>query len=565
MTIARELVTLIRYEVDASGLNKIPNQIVPGIDKVPGAVDRGNSALARMGGLLRGLVAGFGVLALTKIADEWAGVEGRVSLVTDGIEEQKTALAGLYSIAQATGQAYTATAGLFQSVQRNAKELALTLADSLKLTDTIGRAMTIGGGSRASQEAAIVQLGQALGSGALRGEELNSIMEQAPRLAQAIAEAFDVPIGKLKDMGKEGKLTSKALAAGLLKQSRKLGDEFERMPMTFSRAFTRLSNSLGQQIDKLNKSSGAARIFYKVTSLVVNNLATIVKYVAFLGAAAGLTKLTRTAAMAGGAVGMITRALTRMGGARAVGMLIGTFLRMLAVVTAIYYVFDDISTWFAGGDSLIGEVLGPMSDWKWLGDAIVTALTAVKNLLGGAAQTLTTWLSKWGLISVVVGGIVAAIGLIPTIVVALIIAFAGFFNYLRKNWESIKTTVAGVGQSMANSINQAWEDIKQRAIQVWGEISKVISDAIPDFVKNGIAWQGKVIGESWSDMRALGERLGNMMPTRPGAGGVTSVQQSANVNVYAQTNTPAAVADAARRGTQDAMGASMVPMVEAGP
>jgi uncharacterized membrane protein len=174
--------------------------------------------------------------------------------------------------------------------------------------------------------------------------------------------------------------------------------------------------------------------------------------------------------------------------------------------------------------------------------------------------------SKWGLILVIVGGIVAAIGLIPTIVVALIVAFAGFFNYLRKNWDAIKAMVAGVGKSMSDSVNQAWEDIKAGAIRVWGEISKIISDSIPDFVKSGVKWQGQVIGEGWGNLRSLGEMAG-VLPTRPGAvaGGGTTVQQNANVTVNATTNTPAAVADAARRGTQQAMGSSMVPMVEAGP
>ena len=75
---------------------------------------------------------------------------------------------------------------------------------------------------RGAQQAALMQLGQALGSGALRGDELNSIIEQAPRLANAIADSFGVPIGQLKDLGKEGKLTSKELAQGLLKQADKI-------------------------------------------------------------------------------------------------------------------------------------------------------------------------------------------------------------------------------------------------------------------------------------------------------------------------------------------------------
>lgn len=565
MTVARELVTLLRYETDLSGVRDVTGKLVPGLDKIPGTVDRGNRALDRMRGLLRGVIAAFGVHALTSMADEWAGVEGRVGLVTKGIDEQKFALNSLFDIAQATGQKYEATASLFQSVQRNAKELGLQLSDSLKLSDTIGRALTIGGGAAASQHAALVQLGQALGSGTLRGEELNSVMEQAPRLAQAIAEAFNVPVGKLKDLGKAGKLSSKELAKGLLKQADKLAREFDSLPMTFSRSLTMLSNKLGQQVDRFNKWSGAARIFYKITSGIIDNFETILKYVGFIGAAAGLTKLIRAARVAGGLFGILSARMAAVGGARAFGVLIGQFIRALAIVTAIYYVFDDIAVWFKGGDSLIGTVLGPMSDWKWLADAVVTALTFIKNLLGGAAQSLGEWVGKWGLIAVIVGGIVAAIGLIPTIIVALVIAFAALFNYLRKNWDEVKATVAGVGTAISNSINQAWDDIKNRAIEVFSQIKQIISDAIPDFVKKGFAWQGQIIGEGLGNVRSLAESVG-VLPMRPGAvpANASSVQ-TANVNVYAQTNTPAAVADAARRGTQEGMGAALVPMVEAGP
>lgn len=505
-------------------------------------------------------------MALTKMADEWAGVEARVGLVTKGVDEQRFALGKLYEVAQATGQQYESTAGLFQSVQRNAKELSLTLDDSLKLTDTIGKALTIGGGSKQSQQAALVQLGQALGSGTLRGEELNSVMEQAPRLAQAIAEAFNVPVGKLKDLGKAGKLTSKELAAGLLKNAGKLNDEFDRMPLTFSRAFTRLSNSLGQQVDRLNKASGAARIFYKVTSLVVDNLATIIKWVAYLGAAAGLTKLIYAARAAGGAVGALGAIIARMGGGYAVGLLIGTFIRMLAVVTAIYYVFDDIQVWFNGGQSLIGRVIGPMKEWKGVADGIVGALTTVKNLLGGAAQSVGEFSARWGIVGVVIFGIIRLIGGIPALIISGILAWISVF---RTNWSQLGDDVMygldRLGNYIKDTFKNAWDYVANNAREAWNRIGQIISDAIPDFIKNGFSATVDAANASYGVMRNFGQNVAGV-PTRPGAmAGNTSVEQNANVNIYTQSASPAAVADAARRGTEQGLGASLVPMVEAGP
>lgn len=545
MTIARELVTLLRYEIDESNLNKFnrtrpggraPNN-VPGMP-TPATIDATSNGLGRLGTVLRGLVAGFSIISATRIADEWAGVQGRVGLVTNGIEEQTEALTGLYELAQRTRQAYGATAQVFQGIARNGKELGLELEQQLKLTETIGTAMTIGGGSAQSQEAALMQLSQALGTGTLRGEELNSIMEQAPRLAQAIAKAFDVPVGKLKELGQAGKLSSKILAQGLLKQSETLREEFERMPMTFAGAWVTLSNALGRQIDKLNRNTGAARVFYKITSLVVDNLETIIKYIAFIGSAVALTKLAQASRAIAASGGLLNRVLARFGGANAFGVLLGTFIRMLAVVTALYYVFDDIGVWFRGGDSLLGDILGPMKEWQWLIDGVKSGLTFIKDTLGGSATGLQEWLSKWGLIAVIVGGIVAAIGLIPTLVTAGIVAFAALFNYLRKNWAAVPDWV-------------------KKAATIVGSVASGPIGAL-----GGVPLLESIRGPS-APITPGGAAFGvtpSMLPNR--GGGTTMITQAPQVTVNATTSQPAAVAEASRRGVERGMVSAMVPNVE---
>lgn len=554
MTIARELVTLLRYEIDESNLNKFnrmrpgggraPNN-VPGLP-TPGVIDSTSTGLGRLGLMLRGLVAGISIISAARIADEWAGVEGRVGLVTDGIEEQKDALDGLYAAAQRSRQSYTGLASVFQGIARNKTELGLTTEQALKLSETVGTAMTIGGGSASSQQAALMQLSQALGTGTLRGEELNSIMEQAPRLAQAIAKAFDVPVGKLKELGEKGKLSSKILAEGLLKQSATLRDEFERMPMTFSGAWVTLSNAMGRQIDKLNRNTGAARAFYRVTSLIVDNLDTIIKYLLWIGSAAILTKLAYASRAIAASGGLLNRALAAFGGARAFGVLLGTFARMLAVATAIYYVFDDIGVWFRGGDSLLGDVLGPMTDWKWLVDAVKNGLTFIKDALGGSAQTLTEFVSKWGLVAVIIGGVIAAIGTIPALVLTIILAWASVFNYVKKNWDSlIADTIYNIerlGNALKNLVPQG--------------LRNFFSSSAPG--SGGFA-STPVIGPGGAAF-GITPAMMNRAPAGAGGGTTTNAPQ---VTVYATTPQPAAVAEAARRGTERGMSSAMVPNVEA--
>jgi tape measure domain-containing protein len=556
MTIARELVTLLRYEIDDSSLRKFnrgpraPGN-VPGMP-TPAVIDNTSNAMGRLGLMIRSLAAGISVLAATRIADEWAGVEGRVGLVTNGIEEQKQALDGLYELAQRTRQGYAGVGQVFQGIARNGKELGLQLEDQLKLTEAIGTAMTIGGGTAASQEAALVQLSQALGTGVLRGEELNSVMEQAPRLAQAIAKAFNVPIGKLKELGEQGKLSSKILAEGLLKQSAELRAEFERIPLTFSGSWTMITNAIGRQIDIFNRSTGAANKFYKASKLVIDNLETIIKTVALLGTAALLTKLAFAMDRLRASGGALSGILARFGGARAFGVLLGTFARMLAIATALYYVFDDIGVWLAGGDSLLGDIIGQTSDWKWLTDSVSSALIVIKDALGGGAQTLADWVSKWGLIGVIVFGLIAAIGVIPSTIAAIVVAWANVFNYVRTNWDSLVADTLYNIERIASALrNMIPESVRNFFSKLGGAFTSGPAGGAPSAA--GVTGPGGA---------AFGITPGGMARA-PAGGGTTVVTQAPSITINAANANPATVADAASRGVTRGLGAAAVPMVEA--
>lgn len=565
MTIARELVTLLRYEIDDSSLrrfnrgSRMPGN-VPGLP-TPAVIDNTTNSMGRLGLMVRSLAAGISVLAATRIADEWAGVEGRVGLVTDGIEEQQKALDGLYQLAQRTRQGYVGVGQVFQGIARNGKELGLQLEDQLKLTETIGTAMTIGGGSAASQEAALMQLSQALGTGVLRGEELNSIMEQAPRLAQAIAKAFDVPVGKLKELGEKGKLSSKVLAQGLLKQAGELRAEFERIPLTFSGSWTMITNAIGRQVDSFNRNTGAANKFYKVTSLVIENLESIIKAVGLLGSAALLTKLVYAMDRMRASGGALARLFASFGGKYAFGALLGTFARMLAIATALYYVFDDIGVWLSGGDSLLGDIIGQTSDWKWLTDSVASALQTVKDALGGGAQTLTQWVSKWGLIGVIVFGLIAAIGLIPSTIAAIVVAWANVFNYVRTNWDSL------VADTLYNI-----DRIKQALLGMIPEsVRNFFGKVVGAFSSGPAGGSASSAGVTGPGGAAFGITPGGM--TRAGTSSTTVVTQAPQITINAANANPATVADAAERGTARglstatpgarSLGAAAVPMVEA--
>ena len=242
-----------------------------------------NEELHKMDSTLTGLKNKFvGALAflgvtlslgnIIRMVDEWKVVNGQVALTTKNQQESLMVQKELYRMAIDTRQAYASTATLYASVARNSSELGKSAEDVLGFTEDVSRAMMIGGGSAASQQAALIQLGQALGSGVLRGDELNSIMEQAPRLAKAIAEGMGTTIGQLRVLGKEGKLTAIDVFDAIRKSSEKLKREMGKIPWTVNQAGVRVSNALGNLFSKLEKKTG-------VVSSIAKGFASIGDYI----------------------------------------------------------------------------------------------------------------------------------------------------------------------------------------------------------------------------------------------------------------------------------------------
>ena len=167
-----------------------------------------SSATSKLAGYMAGLVT---VGAAIEKMDMYTGLNNRLKLVTNSQNELNTAMADTFAIAQNTGQAWKGVTETYQRFADNAKRLNLTQQQTAQLTETVAKSIAISGGSAESTEAALVQFGQALASGTLRGEELNSVMEQAPALAKAIAQGMGITVGELRGVAAQGKITGDVL------------------------------------------------------------------------------------------------------------------------------------------------------------------------------------------------------------------------------------------------------------------------------------------------------------------------------------------------------------------
>ena len=146
-----------------------------------------------------------GVLALT---DEFKTLNSRLLVTSDTAGQAANRYRELFAVAQQTRAPFSELVDLSSRFATATQGANISQERQINLVRTVSQAMTIGGGSTASMQAALVQLGQAMASGTLRGEELNSILEQAPRLAKALADGLGVSIGELRKLGATGQITS---------------------------------------------------------------------------------------------------------------------------------------------------------------------------------------------------------------------------------------------------------------------------------------------------------------------------------------------------------------------
>jgi len=215
------------------------------------------------------VAAGFGLAQITQASDAWTAYENRLRLVTNTQAALSQSSADVYQIARATSQQLDSTAAVYQRFTQNAERLNITQQQSARLTETVSKAIAISGGSAASAEAALVQFGQGLASGVLRGEEFNSVMEQAPGLALALAEGLNVDIGKLREMANEGELTADVLVNALSAAAASVDEQFETRVKTIAQAATEFDTAFTRLVGTLSSGTGAG----EAVSTVITDLA----------------------------------------------------------------------------------------------------------------------------------------------------------------------------------------------------------------------------------------------------------------------------------------------------
>ena len=215
--------------------------------------ERASRAAAQM---MLGLVSTATLYQMSQMADAWTRIENQIRLVTASTREYTAAMRTFYDISQRTYTRVQEMGELFSTLTRTTKEVGISSKDTATLIEMIAQAGKLGGSSAAGYSAALMQLNQALASGALRGEEFNSVNEQAPPLIQALADGLGVAKSALRGMAEAGALTTEKILPALLKQAPQVAQQFKSFQMTTDDAWTTFINSSTRMIGALDDAFG---------------------------------------------------------------------------------------------------------------------------------------------------------------------------------------------------------------------------------------------------------------------------------------------------------------------
>lgn len=230
-------------------------------------------------------IAGLAVLGrqLGQTADAYTNLSSKIGLVSESEQAANRVRREVLGLAQLTRQDLAATGELYVRLTRATESLGLAESQRLRITETINKAMVVSGASAQEASAAIIQLSQGLASGALRGEEFNSVSEQAPILLDLLGRSLGKTRGELREMAADGLITAEVLTGALLEGSAEVDRQFAGMALTLGGASTALGNAFTAYIGSANEAAGVSRAVAAAVFGVAENFELIANVV--LGAA----------------------------------------------------------------------------------------------------------------------------------------------------------------------------------------------------------------------------------------------------------------------------------------
>ncbi|WP_420703633.1 tape measure protein [Acinetobacter pittii] len=410
------------------------------LDKQEKSARSYSTAIKSLAGYMAGLVT---INAAINNMDTYTGLQNRLKLVTTNQAELNKATEDTFQIAQKTYSAWDSVLQVYQRFSDNAKTLNLTMDDTARLTETVSKAVAISGASAEAADAALVQFGQALASGTLRGEELNSVMEQTPALAKAIAQGMGITVGQLRSVAAEGKITSKEIVKALKNAQDDVDALFAKTDITIGQSLTLLNNEIIKFVGEAGKGSGAAQVLAGSVQTLASNLDLIADGALVVG------------------IGYITRAILMKSAAVKEGMASTLASRQASVLNAQAEYAEATATLNAAKAHLANvRATNAETQAKFGATAAATRYAQAQAAVTAATNAQTAAQTRLSAASSLVGSIGSrALGLIGGPIGAITLgvsALAATYTYFKGKAEEANRTLA----EQAEVANRTAEELK---------------------------------------------------------------------------------------------------------
>lgn len=271
-------------------------QVGAGVRGIGNAVSAALEPLRSFGGLMAAVIGIGGAKELLDRADAYTRLTNSLKVATASEAAFQQALAEVASVANRTNSDLGTTASLYARVSQNATAMGLSQREVVDLTELISKGMQLGGASAAEYASATLQLTQAFGSGVLRGEEFNAVMEASPELMRRLAAGLGIAVGELRGLAEQGVLTSNIVSKALLSQVDVINTAYAETTQTVEQAFTNLGSKVTLFVGGLGESTGVTQGATQALKFLADNLGVVT---AALGGALTAALVKSTVAMGG--------------------------------------------------------------------------------------------------------------------------------------------------------------------------------------------------------------------------------------------------------------------------
>lgn len=324
--------------------------------------------------------------ALQKTADGYTNIRNTLKTVTESTQQLNDVTSQLFDISQRTRTSFDTNAEAYRRFALAGRDLGKTQGEVLKFTETLNKAILLSGASAAEAQAGMIQLSQGLASGTLRGDELRSVLEQLPVVADIIAKQLGVTRGELRKMGEEGTITSEKIFEAFKNASEGIDGSFGKTVPTIAQGFTILQNSFQKYIGELDESLGISRGVVEVLGFMSDNVDILTKALLLGVTAWGTYQLIMKATLAfmviqkivGFAVAFVQLAAGVRTAAQAMALLNAAFL-----VNPIVLVVTIVASLIAAFVLFRKEIANLLRSWEFFGTNMLQIFQTIADVIIG--------------------------------------------------------------------------------------------------------------------------------------------------------------------------------------